>query len=159
MNKKYVYWGIGLLAIGGIAYFAIRSKGKQSESTGDDVLDSSKLTPEVNVKMPEKKLKLIKGGKSSGLLSKLNKATKKPLLAEKVQKGVDPRMDEAMRNRDEANSIRNKKGISNIKWIAEMQGQKLTVRQQMFMNFKKSSASPQEMLDASVTMLNWSKNR
>jgi hypothetical protein len=76
-----------------------------------------------------------------------------------VEKGVDPRIDDAMRNRDEANIIRKKKGISDIKWIAEMQGQKLTVRQQMFMNFKKSSASSQEMLDASVTMLNWSKNR
>jgi hypothetical protein len=164
MNKKYIYIGLGILAVGGIAYFLFKSK-KSTTSENDAVLESSKLEPQTNVKMPKKKLKPI-GGASGGIESgsasiqeSTSKKTRRPFLGEKITQGVDPRIDEAMKNRDEANRIRLSKGITDARWWGEMMGQKLTSRQQMFMKYKQSSATSDEMLSASTTMLNWAKNR
>ena len=164
MNKKYIYIGLGILAVGGVAYYFLKSK-KTATSESDAVLESSKFEPQTNVKMPKKKLKGIgvasQGVESGSATAGESTPTKprKTFMAEKITQGADPRIDEAMKNRDEANKIRLSKGIGDARWWAEMMGQKLTTRQQMFMKYKQSNATSDEMLSASNTMLNWAKNR
>lgn len=69
MNKKYIYIGLGLLAVGGAVYFL--SKKKTESAVTDEVIDSAKVEPQVNVKMPVKKLRVVDGGKAKDVLNRI----------------------------------------------------------------------------------------
>jgi hypothetical protein len=150
MNKKYIYWGIGLLAIGGVAYFMMKSKKDESASTGDEVLDSSKVVPETNVKMPVKKLKVIEGAKSKigDAVSGAKSAVKSVFKEKSVDASVDPRLAEAIKLRDEAEKIRLAKGFNNIRWRGALNGLRLNFAQQQFILGNLNTASTDEKLIA-----------
>ena len=153
MNKKTLtYVGIGLVvAVGG--YFAYKHffpKDDKPKTEEEPLGDSKKI--EEPVTSPKEAIK-----ESASVLE--TSSRRKPIFAERIESGVDPRIDEAMANRDEANRIRKAKGVKDIRWIAEMEGQKLNLKEKAFMLYKSSNASSDEKLSASKKMLAWAKSR
>jgi LPXTG-motif cell wall-anchored protein len=170
-NKKMLIYGGIALAIGAGAFFYFRKKKNDAvDMTSVDssplpnpltkVQNTNSVIESQKTKKPKKRFGLGSNNPNSGTVEEVSVTKdRKPIFAERIQQGVDPRIDEAMKNRDEAQRIRKAKGIGDVRFELEMQGQKLTVRQRLFIAGKQSTATSQEMLDASNTMLNWAKNR
>jgi hypothetical protein len=152
MNKKTLtYIGIGaVVVIGGYLAYKKFFKDDKPSMDAEPSVDAGKV--EEPVTNPKQAIQ-----ESASVLETSTK--KKGLFGEKIESGIDPRLDQAMTNREEANRIRKAKGVRDVRWIAEMVGQKLSARQQAFMLSKQSNASSDEKLSASVTMLNWAKSR
>jgi hypothetical protein len=155
MNKKTLtYIGIGAVVLVG-GYLAYKKFFKDDKPSMD-----AEVEPEVKMGKPNEAPIIDQKAIIQESASVLETSTKKKgLFGEKIESGIDPRIDQAMANREEANRIRKAKGVRDVRWIAEMVGQKLSARQQAFMLSKQSNASSDEKLSASVTMLNWAKSR
>lgn len=152
MNKKTLtYVGIGaVVLVGGYLAYKKFFKDDKPSMDSEPSVDAGKI--EEPVTSSKQAIQ-----ESASVLETSTK--KKGLFGEKIESGIDPRLDQAMANRDEANRIRKAKGVRDVRWIAEMVGQKLSAKQQAFMLSKQSNASSDEKLSASVTMLNWAKSR
>jgi hypothetical protein len=152
MNKKYIYWGVGLVAVGGLAFYFMR---KKSAVTSENV---EKLTVDKELAVEPVKgnatLEQRKSGKAklaeaiSGAKSVVSGTVKTVFKEKPVDVSVDPRLAEAVRLRDEADKIRNAKGFNNLRWRGALNGLRLNLAQQQFILGNRNTASTDEKLVA-----------
>lgn len=161
MNKKYIYIGLGLIAIGGISYFVFR---KKNEVTGDNV---EQLTVDKELQVEAVKgnptLEQKKSGKAniknavSGVVSGAKGIVSNVFKEKEIDVSVDPRLAEAVRLRDEADKIRNAKGFNNVRWRGALNGLRLNLAQQQFILGNRNTASTEEKLVAGQKALETAK--
>jgi hypothetical protein len=162
MNKKTLtYVGIGLVVVVGgyLLYNKFFKKTESTESTESETPESTDVKKVGSIKDAISESAKALETSDKEMVSEVSEAKRKGLFGERAQQGIDPKLDEAMAIRDEANRIRKGKGVRDIRWFAELQGQKLKASVQAFMLYKNSNASTQEKLDGAKTMLQWAKSR
>ena len=152
MNKKYIYIGLGLLAVGGVAYFVFRKKNEVTSDNVEQITVDKELQVEAVKGNPT--LEQRKSGRAkvqeavSGVVSGAKGVVKTIFKEKPVDVSVDSRLAEAVRLRDEADKIRLAKGKSNIAWRGALNGLRLNLAQQQFILGNRNTASTEEKLVA-----------
>lgn len=150
MNKKYIYIGLGLLAVGGVAYFVFRKKNEVTTDNVEQITVDKELQVEAvkgNPTLEQRKSGKVKEA-VSGVVSGAKGVVKTIFKEKPVDVSVDPRLAEAVRLRDEADKIRLAKGKSNIAWRGALNGLRLNLAQQQFILGNRNTASTEEKLVA-----------
>jgi len=150
MNKKYIYIGLGILAIGGISYFVFRKKNEVTSDNVEQITVDKELQVEAvkgNPTLEQRKSGKVKEA-VSGVVAGAKGVVKTIFKEKEVDVSVDPRLAEAVRLRDEADKIRLAKGKSNIAWRGALNGLRLNLAQQQFILGNRNTASTEEKLVA-----------
>ena len=150
MNKKYIYIGLGILAIGGISYFVFRKKNEVTSDNVEQITVDKELQVEAvkgNPTLEQRKSGKVKEA-VSGVVAGAKGVVKTIFKEKPVDVSVDPRLAEAVRLRDEADKIRLAKGKSNVSWRGALNGLRLNLAQQQFILGNRNTASTEEKLVA-----------
>ncbi len=159
MNKKYIYIGLGILAIGGISYFVFRKKNEVTSDNVEQITVDKELKVEAvkgNPTLEQKKSGKVKEA-VSGVVAGAQGVVKNIFKEKSVDVSVDPRLEEAVRLRDEAEKIRNAKGFNNLRWRGALNGARLNLAQQQFILGNRNTASTEEKLVAGKQALEIAK--
>ena len=160
MNKKYIYIGLGLLAVGGVAYFVFRKKNEVTSENVEKLTVDKELSVNPTKDLPtstprksgkEKIAEAISGAKSA--VSGASTAVRNVFRERPVDVTVDPRLAEATKLRDEADKIRNAKGFNNLRWRGALNGLRLNLAQQQFILGNLNTATTDEKLIAAQKAL------
>lgn len=150
MNKKYIYIGLGILAIGGISYFVFRKKNEVTSDNVEQITVDKELQVEAvkgNPTLEQRKSGKVKEA-VSGVVAGAKGVVKTIFKEKPIDVSVDPRLAEAVRLRDEADKIRLAKGKSNVSWRGALNGLRLNLAQQQFILGNRNTASTEEKLVA-----------
>jgi hypothetical protein len=150
MNKKYIYIGLGLLAVGGVAYFVFRKKNEVTSDNVEQITVDKELQVEAvkgNPTLEQRKSGKVKEA-VSGVVAGAKGVVKTIFKEKPIDVSVDPRLAEAVRLRDEADKIRLAKGKSNVSWRGALNGLRLNLAQQQFILGNRNTASTEEKLVA-----------
>jgi hypothetical protein len=152
MNKKYIYWGVGLVAVGGLAFYFLRKKPVVTSENVEKLTVDKELAVEPvkgNATLEQRKSGKAKLAEAISGARNVVSGTVRTVFKEKpVDVSVDPRLAEAVKLRDEADKIRLAKGKSNVSWRGALNGLRLNLAQQQFILGNRNTATTEEKLIA-----------